>query len=78
MNWAFAQYEELSRSRMALSTEAEHPLDLINSSYPIKPHSLIANYLTLYKTDISLKRTLNVGTKDVYLRKQLTVINLIL
>ena len=41
MNLAVVGYEELSRSRRALSTSAF--LDLLNSSYPTQPHSLIAN-----------------------------------
>ena len=46
MNAAFVGYEELSRSRRALSTSAENTLlDLLNSSYPTKPHSLIAKLI---------------------------------
>ena len=41
MNSAFVGYEELSRSQRVLSTEAKG--DLLNSSYPTQPHSLIAN-----------------------------------
>ena len=41
---AFVGYEELSRSRRMLYTEAEGLLDLLNSSYPARPHSLIAKY----------------------------------
>ena len=44
MNSAFVGYEELSRSRWMLSTEAEGFLNLLNSSYPTQPHSLIAKY----------------------------------
>ena len=45
MNSAFVGYKELSRSRRVLSTSAENTLlDLLNSSYPTQPHSLIANY----------------------------------
>ena len=45
MNSAFVGYEELSRSRRVLSTSADNTLlDLLNSSYPTQPHSLIANY----------------------------------
>ena len=40
MNSAFVVYEELSRSRRVLFTEAK---DLLNSSYPTQYHSLIAN-----------------------------------
>ena len=41
---AFVGYDELSRSRRVLSTEADNTLlDLLNSSYLIQPHSLIAN-----------------------------------
>ena len=44
MNSAFIGYEGLSRSRRVLSTEADNTLlDLLNSSYLIQPHSLIAN-----------------------------------
>ena len=43
MNSAFVGYEELSRSRRVLSTSADNTLlDLLNSSYPTQPHSLIA------------------------------------
>ena len=46
MNSAFVGYEELSRSRRVLSTSADNTLlDLLNSSYPTQPHSLIAKYL---------------------------------
>ena len=49
MNLAFVGYEELSRSRRVLpprlSTSVDNTLrDLLNSSYPTQPHSLIANY----------------------------------
>ena len=44
MNSAFVGNEELSRSRRVLSTEAETLFDLLNSSYPTQPQSLIANY----------------------------------
>ena len=45
MNSAFVGYKELSRSRRVLSTLAENTLlDLLNSSYPAQPHSLIAKY----------------------------------
>ena len=48
MNSAFVGYEELSRSRRVLSTSADNTLlDLLNSSYPTQPHSLIANYFLL-------------------------------
>ena len=46
MNSAFVRYEELSRWRRVLSTSASVDntlLDLLNSSYPTQPHSLIAN-----------------------------------
>ena len=39
MNSALVGYEELSRFRRVLSTSAE----MLNSSYPSRPHSLIAN-----------------------------------
>ena len=50
MNSAFVGYEELSRFRRVLSTSAfgltqsvdNTILDLLNSSYPTQPHSLIA------------------------------------
>ena len=49
MNSAFVGYEELSRSRRVLSTSADNTLlDLLNSSYPTQPHSLIANYIYLF------------------------------
>ena len=42
MNSTFVGYEELSRSRRVLSTEAENTLlDLLNSSYPTQSYSLI-------------------------------------
>ena len=46
MSSAFVGYEELSRSRRALSAEVDNTpsVDLLNSSYPIQPHSVIANY----------------------------------
>ena len=50
MNSAFVGYEELSRSRRVLSTSADNTLlDLLNSSYPTQPHSLIANYQYHYQ-----------------------------
>ena len=37
-------YEEFSRSLRVLWTEVDNTLfDLLNSSYPTQPHSLIAN-----------------------------------
>ena len=46
MNEAFIRYEELRRSQRVLSTSADNTLlDLLNSSYPTQPHSLIAKYL---------------------------------
>ena len=42
MNSAFVGYKELSRSRRVLSTSDNTLLDLLNSSYPTQPHSLIA------------------------------------
>ena len=42
MHSAFVEYEELSRSWRLLSTEADTLLDLLNSSYPTQPRSLIA------------------------------------
>ena len=42
MNSAFVGYKELSRSRRVLSTSDNTLLDLLNSSYPSQPHSLIA------------------------------------
>ena len=50
MNSAFVGFEELSRSRRVLSTSAfglcdNTLLDLLNSSYPTQPHSVIAKYL---------------------------------
>ena len=48
MNSACVGYEELSRSRRVLSTSADNTfLDLLNSSYPTQPHSLIAKYFSL-------------------------------
>ena len=50
MNSAFVVYEELSRSRKVLSTSAlvdNTLLDLLNSSFPTQPHSLIAKYFPL-------------------------------
>ena len=42
MNWAFVGYEELSRSRRVLSSEADNTLlDLLNSSYPTKAQFII-------------------------------------
>ena len=42
MNLAFVGYEELSRSRRVLSAEVDNTLlDLLNSSYPTQPHSLL-------------------------------------
>ena len=47
MNSTFVGYEELSRSRRALSTEVDNILlDLLNnSSHPTKPHLLIAKLI---------------------------------
>ena len=47
MNSAFVGYEELSRWQRVLSTLVSVDntlLDLLNSSYPTQPHSLIAKY----------------------------------
>ena len=50
MNSAFLGYEEVSRSRRVfnppwpLASEDNTLLNLLNSSYPTQPHSLIANY----------------------------------
>ena len=47
MNSAFAGYEELSNWQRVLSTLVSVDntlLDLLNSSYPTQPHSLIAKY----------------------------------
>ena len=49
MNSAFVGCEELSRSRRVLSPRPSVSmdntlLDLLNSSYPTQPHSLIAKY----------------------------------
>ena len=45
MNSAFVGYEELSRSWRVLSAKVDNTLlDLLNSSYPTQPHSLIAKY----------------------------------
>ena len=41
MNSAFVGYEELSRPPSVIHLGL---LDLLNSSYPTQPHSLIANY----------------------------------
>ena len=42
MNSAFIGYKGLSRSRRVLSTEAGNTLlNLLNSSYPTQPHSLL-------------------------------------
>ena len=43
MNSAFVGYEELSRPRSVIHLGL---LDLLNSSYPTQPHSLIAKYPT--------------------------------
>ena len=48
MNSAFVGYEELSRSRRVLSTSAE----MLKSSYPSQPHSLIANNNNLFDLNI--------------------------
>ena len=48
MNSAFVGYEELSRSRRVLSTSAE----MLNSSYPSQPHSLIANNNNLFDLNV--------------------------
>ena len=48
MNSAFVGYEELSRCQRVLSTLVSVDntlLDLLNSSYPTQPHSLIAKYI---------------------------------
>ena len=43
MNSSIVGYEEFSRSQWVLSTSADNTLlDLLNSSYPTQPHSLIA------------------------------------
>ena len=52
MNSAFIHvgYEELSRSRRVSSTSADNTLlNLLYSSYPTQPHSLIANYFHIFK-----------------------------
>ena len=44
MNSAFVGYEELRRFRRVLSASVDNTLlDLLNSSYPTQPHSLIAD-----------------------------------
>ena len=48
MNSAFVGYEELSRFRRVLSTSAE----MLNSSYPSQPHSLIANNNNLFDLNV--------------------------
>ena len=51
MNSAFLGYEEVSRSRRVfnppwpLASEDNTLLNLLNSSYPTQPHSLIANII---------------------------------
>ena len=41
------------RHRRVLSTEAENTLlDLLNSSYPTQPHSLIANYIISFANSL--------------------------
>ena len=47
MNLAFGGYEELSRSRPSASVD-NTLRNLLNSSYPTQPHSLIANYIYLF------------------------------
>ena len=52
MNLAFVGYEELSRSRRVYPPQPPAYvdntfLDLLNSSYPTQPHSLIAKYFSL-------------------------------
>ena len=42
MNSAFVGYEELSRSRRVLAKVDNTLRDLLTSSYPSQPHSLIA------------------------------------
>ena len=43
MNSAFVGYEKLSRSRRVFSASVDNTLlNLLNSSYPTQPHSLIA------------------------------------
>ena len=49
MNLAFVGYEELSRSRRVLSNSA-FGLDLLNSSYPTKPHLLMTKYTMSFWT----------------------------
>ena len=41
-------------SHRVLSTEAEHLLDLYNSSYPTQPHSLIAKLLLIALLPLSI------------------------
>ena len=55
MNSAFVGYEELGRSRRVLSTD-DTLLDLLNSSYPTQPHSLIAKYSLYLKDATNLAR----------------------
>ena len=47
MNSAFGGYEELSRSRPSASVD-NTLRNLLNSSYPTQPRSLIANYIYLF------------------------------
>ena len=52
MNSAFVHvgYKELSRSRRVSSTSSDNTLlNLLNSSYPTQPHSLITNYFHIFK-----------------------------
>ena len=74
MNSAFVGYEELSRSRRVLSTSADNTLlDLLNSSYPTQPHSLIGKYLepraimALARTQTDLKCKKTHREKSLYL-----------
>ena len=64
LNWALVSSEEFCRSRRVVSAEVDNTLlDLLNSSYPTKPHSIIANYYSaaLSRLQITPKTSTNIS-----------------
>ena len=78
MNSAFVGYEELSRSRRVLSTEADTLLDLLNSSYPTQPHSLIAKFVTIYVARSRLTCVVEVQKEEIRASAQKVLVQTLL
>ena len=72
MNSAFVGYEELSRSRRVLSTSA-FGLDLLNSSYPTKPHLLMTKYTMSFWTRGRKQLSMPTPRQNVYACARLSI-----